>query len=241
MERPRFWPSVMQWIMSGTNSLAHMVPLLCVSPFSRRAAWAIYRHWGRSMCRIFGITLSLRDDNAGRRGPEPHLYVWLNQTSLSEVPAFAELLPPWYTIGNIEYAMMPLLGWALVPLRNVVIVRQWKWQAKRGIERAAARLARGERWLISIEGARSLDGDLLPYKKGPIVLALRSQATIIPTIVRGAREIMPRGEWRLRPGHIEIHLLESIPTRDLTYDDRDAVLERLHALAEHALASERGP
>jgi 1-acyl-sn-glycerol-3-phosphate acyltransferase len=231
----------MRWIVSGTNSLAHVVPLLLVSPFSRRAAWAIYRHWARSMCRIFGITLSLRDDNAGQRGPEPHLYVWLNQTSLSEAPAFAALLPPWYTIANIEYAMMPLLGWAMVSLRNVVIVRQWKWQAKRGIERAAARLARGERWLISIEGARSLDGELLPYKKGPIVLALRSQATIIPMAIRGARQVMPRGEWRLRPGHIEVHLLESIPTRGLTYENRDAVLERLRTLAERALASERGP
>jgi 1-acyl-sn-glycerol-3-phosphate acyltransferase len=231
----------MRWIVSGTNSLAHVVPLLLVSPFSRRAAWAIYRHWARSMCRIFGITLSLRDDNAGQRGPEPHLYVWLNQTSLSEAPAFAALLPPWYTIANIEYAMMPLLGRAMVSLRNVVIVRQWKWQAKRGIERAAARLARGERWLISIEGARSLDGELLPYKKGPIVLALRSQATIIPMAIRGARQVMPRGEWRLRPGHIEVHLLESIPTRGLTYENRDAVLERLRTLAERALASERGP
>jgi 1-acyl-sn-glycerol-3-phosphate acyltransferase len=97
------------------------------------------------------------------------------------------------------------------------------------------------RFWPSIEGARSLDGDLLPYKKGPIVLALRGQATIIPMVIRGARAIMPRGEWRLRPGHIEIHLLQSIPTRGLTYDDRDAVLERLRTLAEHALASERGP
>lgn len=69
--------------------------------------------------------------------------------------------PPWYTIVNVEYAMMPLLGWAMVLLRNVVIVRQWKRQAKHGIERAATRLASGERWLISIEGARSPDGGLL--------------------------------------------------------------------------------
>ena len=68
------------------------------------------------------------------------------------------------------------------------------------------------------------------------MLAIRSQATIIPMAIRGAREVMPRGEWRLRPGHIEVHLLKSLPTRGLTYDDRDGVLERLRRQAEHELA-----
>jgi len=238
-ERPPFWPSVARWIASIANSWAHFVPLLLVSPFSRRTAWAIYRSWGHNTFRIFGVTLSLRDDNEGNPGPEPHLYVWLNQSSLTEAVAFAQLLPPWYTIANVEYAMMPLLGWAMVLLRNLVIVRQWKRQAKNGIERASARLARGERWLISIEGARSPDGGLLPYKKGPVVLAIRGQATIIPMAIRGARDVMPRGEWRLRTGHIQVHLLKSIPTRGLTYEDRHAVLERLRTSAERELTVTR--
>jgi 1-acyl-sn-glycerol-3-phosphate acyltransferase len=189
------------------------------------------------MCRIFGIVPVLLDDNVGSRAASGAcLYVWLNQTSLAEVPAFASLLPPWYTIANVEYAIMPLFGWAMLPLRNIVIVRQWKWQAKRGIERAAARLAHGERWVVSIEGARSHDGELQPYKKGPIVMALRSHAMIVPLAVRGAREVMPRGDWRLRPGRIEVHLLPAIPTTGLSLEDREAVLIRLRAMAESELA-----
>jgi len=136
----------------------------------------------------------------------------------------------------VGYAIMPLFGWAMLPLRNIVIIRQWKWQAKRGIERAAARLAHGERWLVSIEGARSLDGELQPYKKGPIVMALRTHATIVPLAVQGAREILPRGDWRLRPGRIEVHLLQAIPTMGLTFEDREAVLARLRGLAERAMS-----
>ena len=236
-DRPGFWLSAARWLFSGANSLAHFVPLLAVSPFSRDFAWRIYRHWGRTMCRIFGIVPVLLDDNVGSRAASGAcLYVWLNQTSLAEVPAFASLLPPWYTIANVEYAIMPLFGWAMLPLRNIVIIRQWKWQAKRGIERAAARLAHGERWLVSIEGARSLDGELQPYKKGPIVMALRTHATIVPLAVQGAREILPRGDWRLRPGRIEVHLLQAIPTMGLTFEDREAVLARLRGLAERAMS-----
>jgi len=236
-DRPGFWLSAARWLVSGANSFVHFVPLLLVSPFSHDLAWTIYRHWGRTMCRIFGIVPVLRDDNAGgSAGSGACLYVWLNQTSLSEVPAFASLLPPWYTIANVGYAIMPLFGWAMLPLRNIVIIRQWKWQAKRGIERAAARLAQGERWLVSIEGARSLDGELQPYKKGPIVMALRTHATIVPLAVQGAREILPRGDWRLRPGRIEVHLLQAIPTMGLTFEDREAVLARLRGLAERAMS-----
>jgi len=102
---------------------------------------------------------------------------------------------------------------------------------KRGIERAAARLARGETWAISIAGARSCDGQLLPYKKGPIIMALSAQATII----KGGREVMPRGDWRIRRGDIELRLLKAIPTQGLTYDARDAVHQQLRQLAERDL------
>jgi len=45
---------------------------------------------------------------------------------------------------------------------------------------------------------------------------------------------------RVRPGHITVHLLEAMPTRGLTYEDRSAVLERLRALAEHEIGQRPG-
>ena len=236
-ERPPFLPSAARLIVSSVNSLLHFIPLLIVSPFSRSAAYALYRHWGQTAGRIFRINVSQRDDNNGELGPNPHLYVWLNQTSLAEALTI-QLLPPVYKIANVEYALMPLIGWTCVLLRDIVIVRQWKKQAKRGIERAAARLARGETWAISIEGARSPDGGLLPYKKGPIIMAIGAQATIIPLMTRGGRDVMPRGEWRIRPGHIEMHILKSIPTKGLTLNDRNAVYEQLRQLAEREVGQQ---
>jgi 1-acyl-sn-glycerol-3-phosphate acyltransferase len=236
-ERPNLLLSAARWIASALNSLAHFIPMLLVRPFSLEAAWRVYRHWGRYTCRIFGIDVALRDDNAGELPAGPRLYVWLNQSSLAESVAFVQLLPRWNTICNVEYALMPILGWGLALLNNVVIIRQWKWQAKAGVERAAKRLARGEKWLISIEGARTPDGSLQPYKKGAVVLALRSQATIVPMFIRGAREVMPHGEWRVRPGRVTVHLLKAISTEGLSYADRGAMMEQLRALAEREMKS----
>ena len=235
-ERPPFLLSVFRWLLSGINSSVHFIFLLLVSTFSHLVAWAIYKHWGKIAYKIFDVTLSIRDDNKGNHIEKPYLYIWLNQSNLAEIFILPQLLPPHFGIANIEYAAMPLVGWALWPLRYLVVIRQWKRQAKKQIEKAAARIEKGELCAISIEGARSKDGRLLPYKKGPIVLALKSKATIIPMVMHGGHEVMPLGDWRVKPGHIELHLLKAIPTHDLTYDDRNIVVSKLRALAEHELS-----
>ena len=202
-------------------------------------AEALYRSWVRMSLRISGVTASLRDENQGAAVPGPHLYVWLNQSNLAAGPICISLLPSHFVVINIEYALMPLLGVARALLRDVIIIRQWKGQAKRGIDRAAARLKAGESGMISIEGARSSDGRLLPYNKGPVVLALSAQATIIPMMLYGGRELRRPGTWGVVPGHVELHLLKAISTKGQSYHDRDMVLEALRTVAEHAL-SERG-
>jgi 1-acyl-sn-glycerol-3-phosphate acyltransferase len=51
--------------------------------------------------------------------------------------------------------------------------------------------------------------------------------------------VLPHGEWRARPGRITVHLLKAIPTDGLSYADRDAILDRLRALAEREMNSTR--
>ena len=227
--------SMLRWLVASVNSWIHFLPLFIITPFSRRMGEALYQSWARKQLRIYGISVSLHDENLERRVDEPILCVWLNQSNLVEGAVIGFLLSPGFVVINLEFALMPLTGMARALLGDVVIIRQWKKQAKRGIERAAKRLASGDSGLISIEGARSADGTLLPYKKGPAVLAINTQATIIPLAMFGGRELQPSGSWRIEPGNVRLHCLKAIPTRGLTYDDRDAVVEQLRAIAEETL------
>ncbi|HEX4468105.1 MAG TPA: lysophospholipid acyltransferase family protein, partial [Gemmatimonadaceae bacterium] len=70
------------------------------------------------------------------------------------------------------------------------------------------------------EGTRGYDYHLRPFKKGPFVLAIASQRPIIPTIVHGSREVMAKGSFLVRRGDIDVHFLDPIETKGLTYDDR---------------------
>lgn len=190
--------------------------------------------------RIFELDVRLRDDNPGGYRGGPYVFIILNQTSLLETFLLPWLAPvPYRIIVNIEYALMPIFGWSSVPLGARVLIRQWPAQAKRAIRRAIADLRRGDSYIISIEGRRSPDGALQPYKKGAVVMAIEAEATIIPVILRGARERLPFGAWRVQPGPVEVHLLPAIDTRGLTYDDRDTLVARLRALASRTLADAR--
>lgn len=85
---------------------------------------------------------------------------------------------------------------------------------------------------MSIEGKRSKDGCLNPFKKGPVVLAIQSQAIIFPVIVHGSNHCLPFGEWKIRPGKVTMKFLEPLSTEGMRYEDRDVIIERLHKKAE---------
>ncbi len=61
-----------------------------------------------------------------------------------------------------------------------------------GIKETLRRLKNNEGVVIFPEGARSEDGRLTPFKKGYITLAFRSKATIVPTVVVGAFDVLSR-------------------------------------------------
>lgn len=74
---------------------------------------------------------------------------------------------------------------------------------------AAARrvLEKGIHITTFVEGTRSRDGRLLPFKKGPFYLAMEAGAPCIPVSIYGTESMMAKGSLRIRPGvaHIVFH------------------------------------
>jgi 1-acyl-sn-glycerol-3-phosphate acyltransferase len=216
------------------------VPLLgavcATGVVGRRFNHALFRGWSEIVLRILRIEVDVEDQNRGSYPTGPLVFVLLNQASILEVCYWLCVMPvPFGGIMNIEYALIPLLGLATWAHGGIPIVRQWPWHARRGINKAIQRLRDGHAMVISIEGRRSPDGSLQPYKKGPIVMALEARASIIPIAFHGARDRLPVGEWRVRPGKVRLTLCEAIAVEGLTTDHRDALLERLRAVAEAEL------
>jgi 1-acyl-sn-glycerol-3-phosphate acyltransferase len=217
-------------------STALMVPMLVaalvVARISLNLSWRIFRNWNRTTMNIFGVVVEVKFDSDQSQLEEGGVIVVLTQQSLMTPMAIGSASDKRFmSILNIEYALIPFLGWA-TSLQGWVVIQQWPEQAKRQLRKAARYAGNGGLTLISAEGKRSIDGELNPYKKGAAVLPIESQAPIYPLYITGARECLAVGEWKIRPGTIVLHYLAPIPTKGLTYEDRNSLLEKLRAIAE---------
>jgi 1-acyl-sn-glycerol-3-phosphate acyltransferase len=205
--------------------------------------------WCRAIIRISGVKLVVHN---GERMSATNGQVYIsNHVSWYDIFALASVIPRYTWIAKAELRKIPLFGRAAEAAGIVFIERDNRKAAFESYKHAAEDVKRGRSVIICPEGTRGRDYHLRPFKKGPFVLAIASGAPIIPTIVYGTREVMPKGSFRIKPGTVHIHLLEPVPTQGNTYDDRTRVMEIVWSrmademqrrygvkTAEHAVAPE---
>jgi 1-acyl-sn-glycerol-3-phosphate acyltransferase len=75
------------------------------------------------------------------------------------------------------------------------------------------------------EGTRSPDGRLKSFKKGAFVLAVQGQVPLVPMAVVGSRDIMGKGDRRVRSGEIRVRIGSPIPVKGATIRDRNRLLK----------------
>jgi 1-acyl-sn-glycerol-3-phosphate acyltransferase len=103
---------------------------------------------------------------------------------------------------------IPVLGWAFRLAEFVPVARDGrKESAQESIDAARRILAKGIHIMTFVEGTRSKDGRMLPFKKGPFYLAMEAGAPCIPVSIWGTETMMAKNSLRIRPGtaHVTFH------------------------------------
>lgn len=163
------------------------------------------------------------------RGLGPCVFV-ANHQSWFDIPALVVVLPGSIRfLAKKELGRVPLFGRALRAAGHIEIDRHDLGSAVEAYRGAAEEIRMGLSAMVFAEGTRSRDGRLLPFKKGPFVLAIVARVPVVPVYVEGGREVLPRGSLRPRPGVLTVHVGEPIPTIGLGYEDREALSSRARA------------
>lgn len=164
----------------------------------------------------------------------------VNHTSNVEPPilfdALSSLFPRLRILYKAELRRLPVLTRGFDLAGFVPLERGNRDQSLPAIERAADALREGNSFLIFPEGTRSPTGELLPFKKGGFIMALKGQAPIVPVAIGGARTAMRKGSPWIQPVTVRIAIGCPIETAGLTMDDRDALILRVREEVQRLLA-----
>jgi 1-acyl-sn-glycerol-3-phosphate acyltransferase len=138
-----------------------------------------------------------------------------------------------------ELRKLPVLVWVFDAAGFVPVERANQSQSWPAIDRAAESLRDGYSFFIFPEGTRSPTGDLLPFKKGGFIMALKAHAPVVPVVIAGSRQAMRKGSALIWPATVTVAFLPPVPTTGRSVDDRDVVIEEVRAAMAARLAEDR--
>ena len=160
-----------------------------------------------------------------------------NHQSHIDPPVLYEALHPEMRIlYKAEIDRLPILPRAFRLAGFIPVDRRNKEAGMRAIEAAAASLRAGNSFLVFPEGTRSPTDDMLPFKKGAFIMAIKAQAPIVPIAIKGGRDAMHRGSRVIQPVTITIRVGEPVETAGLDVKDRDAVIATVRGRIAQLLA-----
>jgi 1-acyl-sn-glycerol-3-phosphate acyltransferase len=135
----------------------------------------------------------------------------------------------------------PIAGQAFTLAGFIPVNRGDRDSAIASVEKATASLRRGQSFLIYPEGTRSPDGRLQDFKKGAVVMAIKAGVPIVPVACSGAHRVMRKHSLKIYPGEILVEFLEPIDSSKYSFDERDALNDRVHDAMAAGLPPEQRP
>lgn len=192
--------------------------------------------WGaRTGVRLAGVRVKM----VGLELLDPRAtYVFMsNHVSNIDPPLLLPLIPGRTSVmAKHELFRLPILGRAM-RLASLVPVDRGNRDAGIAAVRAAEEVVKQRiHMTIYVEGHRSYDGKMLPFKKGPFYLAEKCQVPVVPLTVSGTHYVMPKGRFSIKPGLVTVIFHEPILPEQ--FGTRDELMGKVRAAINSGLPEE---
>lgn len=196
----------------------------------------VIRMWGWASARMFGVTVDVKGlENIPKCG-----YILLfNHTSFFDIFSIFAVLPEVRFGAKIELFRIPFFGRAMKRSGVLPIARQRKEEVFKVYDEAVIRLQKGEKFALAPEGTRQDSEALGPFKAGPFVFAINAQAPLVPMVIQGAAQILPKHHWfpnwNVWHRKIQITILPAVSTKGLSLQDRPKLQNQVREMMSRYL------
>jgi len=238
--------AVVLWTAIGLLTVGFGVPAIFAAFVPPRGDWFLRfaRGWARSVLRVSGISVTVVHPERLARGRS--FVVASNHESFCDIVVLLACLPfQARFLAKRSVFRVPVLGWSIAVAGCVPVDRGDRARGASTLDAALKRLRGGRSVVLFPEETRTRTGDLLPFKKGAALLAMRSGLPLLPVGLAGTRRILPPDSLVMSSGRVMVCVGEPIEVagpsaehgRDLTRRLRD----RIGELREEAASALSAP
>lgn len=195
--------------------------------------------WARAILSMAGVRVVVE-----QRAPLPDGPVVFvsNHVNSLDIPAVMVGLPrPFLYVARHELRSWPFVGWVLEKTACLFIERNNPRKALASLRRAGERIRGGDSVLLFPEGGRSYAHALMPFMRGPFLLAVEAGVPVVPVTLVGHAGVFSKSSKAARPGETRFVLGAPIPTSGLSRADAADLRARVRAVIQGELDAHQAP
>lgn len=229
----RFLHNVVVWTTIVVSTVGFGFPAMFAALVPPRGDWftLFARGWARTILFVTGVRLAVLHPERLVGGPSAVLAS--NHASMADILVlFAGLPVQIRFLAKRSVFRVPFLGWGIRAAGFIPVDRGDARQGQAAVDAALRRLKGGRSVVVFPEETRSRNGELLPFKKGAALLAIRAGLPLVPIAIVGTFGVLPKGTLRSSPGRVVIAVGEPIATAGRAPADRAELTRTLREAIE---------
>jgi 1-acyl-sn-glycerol-3-phosphate acyltransferase len=228
--------SAYSWLVGGLYFILLLFICIVLSFFIRQKTLDPFIK--KSLKILFKI-LFIKVHSEGAENVEPNkTYLFMsNHESLFDIPLLEAYVPTFVrAVEALRQFKWPVYGWAIRRAGNIPIDRKNIHASIKSMKMTEKTLKKGKSIIILPEGHRTLDGNLVQFKKLPFHLAKQAGVPIIPIGLSGLFHLKHKGSWLVRPRPVKIHFGQPVSSEKIqslsTEELRDFIRNKIQDLIE---------
>ncbi len=155
-----------------------------------------------------------------------------NHQSLADIVLMYKTKMQFKWVAKDSLFKIPVLGWNMLLARHIRIERGDFSSIKKAYTEAGEWLRKKVSVVFFPEGTRSVKEKIGEFQNGAFKLAIKEKVPILPVLIKGTRDAIPKGSWRFTTKiSCVIEVLAPIETHNLLSSDftklRDSVKAQL--------------
>jgi 1-acyl-sn-glycerol-3-phosphate acyltransferase len=187
------------------------------------------RWWGRTLLRLAGTPVQV--EGLDRLTPgQAYVYAANHRSNFDIFVLVANLPGRFLWVAKKSLFKVPVFGQALARMGSISVDRDNLQSAIQSLNKATAIVKSGVSMIIFPEGTRATSRELLPFKKGVFIMALKAGQPIVPVSISGTRFIQTRETLRVKPGPIKVVI--STPISPTTFRRKEELMAAVHQAIE---------